>query len=185
MSSAEDIWRRKTDEEVAQAAGCLADYTEEGQAVIRAEMSRRGIAEPPPVASAPEMGRGQAPALWRNRLEPVVRSVELILGTLILSSTLFARPDAEWPTRAFVPNILFGLLIGGVLVLLGAAWKYWRAGLGIACIVSGASLLLARPLFRDFGTDPYRIMATAGYSTSMLGVVLLAWQYRRRTASNL
>jgi hypothetical protein len=48
MNDAEALWRSKTDEEVADAARQLSDYTEEGERIIRGELRRRGMAEPPP-----------------------------------------------------------------------------------------------------------------------------------------
>jgi hypothetical protein len=48
MTDAEAHWRRKSDEEVADAARQLSDYTEEGERIIREELRRRGMAEPPP-----------------------------------------------------------------------------------------------------------------------------------------
>ena len=48
MKDAEAFWRGKTDEEVADAATQLSDYTEDGERIIRGELRRRGIAEPPP-----------------------------------------------------------------------------------------------------------------------------------------
>lgn len=42
----EQIWRDKTDDEVAEAAGNLSEYTEEAARVIRAELQRRGLPEP-------------------------------------------------------------------------------------------------------------------------------------------
>ncbi len=53
MSKVEEIWRRKSDDEVAKAGGCLSDYTEEGQAAIRAELRRRGLPEPPLARTTP------------------------------------------------------------------------------------------------------------------------------------
>ena len=47
MSDEEKVWRGKTDEEVL-AARRLADYTEEGERAIRAEIQRRGLDESPP-----------------------------------------------------------------------------------------------------------------------------------------
>ena len=41
MSSAEDVWRRRTDYEVEAAASRLDEYTDEGQKVILAEFHRR------------------------------------------------------------------------------------------------------------------------------------------------
>ena len=40
-STAEDIWRRKTDAEVTAAAARLDEYTEEGRQIIRNEVDRR------------------------------------------------------------------------------------------------------------------------------------------------
>lgn len=41
MSTAEDIWRRKTDDEVAAAAERLDEYTDEGKQIVLAELERR------------------------------------------------------------------------------------------------------------------------------------------------
>ena len=43
MTEAEEIWHRKTDEEILAAASVLADYTDEGQRIILTEAGRRGI----------------------------------------------------------------------------------------------------------------------------------------------
>lgn len=48
MTDAEQIWQSKSDEELFDAAATLADFTEEGEDLIRAELRRRGLAEPPP-----------------------------------------------------------------------------------------------------------------------------------------
>ncbi len=42
MNDAEALWRGKTDEEVADAARQLSDYTEEGERLIRGEELRLG-----------------------------------------------------------------------------------------------------------------------------------------------
>ena len=42
MSDAEDIWRRRSDEQLAEAVQRLDEYTDEGRDVIRAELRRRG-----------------------------------------------------------------------------------------------------------------------------------------------
>jgi len=46
MMPVEQIWRDKTDDEVAEAASELSQYTEEAARVIRAELQRRGLPEP-------------------------------------------------------------------------------------------------------------------------------------------
>ena len=57
MTSVDQIWRDKTDDEVAEAASQLWEYTEEAERAIRSELQRRGLPEPPPQeepASIPE-----------------------------------------------------------------------------------------------------------------------------------
>ena len=46
MSDAERIWSEKSDEELLEAAATLEDFTEQGQAIIRAELRRRGLEDP-------------------------------------------------------------------------------------------------------------------------------------------
>jgi hypothetical protein len=48
MNDARAIWRGKSDDDVAAAAEALSDYTEEGEQIIRAELRRRGLVQPPP-----------------------------------------------------------------------------------------------------------------------------------------
>jgi hypothetical protein len=43
MINAEEIWRRRSDEQLVEAAQRLEEYTDEGRRVIRAELLRRGI----------------------------------------------------------------------------------------------------------------------------------------------
>ena len=46
MTELEWLWAGKSDEQLAEVAQRLADYTEEGQRVIRAELHRRSMPEP-------------------------------------------------------------------------------------------------------------------------------------------
>ena len=43
----EGIWQQKSDRELEFAALVISDYTEEVQEVIRVEIQRRGLTEPP------------------------------------------------------------------------------------------------------------------------------------------
>jgi hypothetical protein len=62
MGHAEDIWRAKTDEELLEAGEQLAEYTEDGERIIRAELHRRGLPEPgPPIGACARCGRVIAP----------------------------------------------------------------------------------------------------------------------------
>jgi len=47
-NTVERVWHAKTDEELSEASTHLWDYTEEGQRVIREELRRRALPEPPP-----------------------------------------------------------------------------------------------------------------------------------------
>jgi hypothetical protein len=46
MTDVERIWRDKTDDEVAEAASTLSEFTEEAARAIRSELQRRGLPEP-------------------------------------------------------------------------------------------------------------------------------------------
>jgi hypothetical protein len=50
MMDVEKIWGDNTDDEVAEAASNLSEYTEEAARVIRAELQHRGLPEPETVA---------------------------------------------------------------------------------------------------------------------------------------
>ena len=43
MTGADQIWKAKTDEQLAEASTQLMTYTGEGETVIRAELKRRGL----------------------------------------------------------------------------------------------------------------------------------------------
>ena len=47
VTDIEHVWRNKTDDEVLDGVRNLPEYTEEAAQVIRAEMQRRGLSEPP------------------------------------------------------------------------------------------------------------------------------------------
>jgi YD repeat-containing protein len=47
MTDTEKIWRSKTDEQLVEASSGVAQFTEEGERVVRAELRRRGLPEPP------------------------------------------------------------------------------------------------------------------------------------------
>jgi Putative prokaryotic signal transducing protein len=52
------VWQSKSDEEVVAAANALSDYTEEGEQIIRDELRRRRLPEPPPgIGRCPGCGR--------------------------------------------------------------------------------------------------------------------------------
>jgi hypothetical protein len=46
MTDAQRIWQEKSDDALIEAAAELGTYTAEGQAIIRAELKRRGLEDP-------------------------------------------------------------------------------------------------------------------------------------------
>lgn len=62
MTDGTAIWRGKSDNELLAASRSLFEYTEEGEQLIRAELSRRGLEQPPPaVAQCPRCNRSLHP----------------------------------------------------------------------------------------------------------------------------
>ena len=118
--NSEAIWRRKTDEEVAATGAVLAEYSEHGEAVIRAEMRRRGIPEPPP--SARESPHVANPF---GRLDP----------------TIPVRPDGADDARRVVadPSWLEYLLTAvGVVIMIAVASRGRLSPVGwIAALIGG------------------------------------------------
>ncbi len=58
MTDAEANWAAKTDDELLDAARDLAEYTEEGERIIRAELQRRRLPPPdPPIGQCSGCGR--------------------------------------------------------------------------------------------------------------------------------
>jgi hypothetical protein len=61
MEDAEAIWAEKSDEELLEASRELAEYTEAGEHIIRAEIRRRRLPEPdPPIGRCSRCGRSIA-----------------------------------------------------------------------------------------------------------------------------
>jgi len=55
----EQIWREKSDEDLVEAGERLFEFTEEGDRIIRAELRRRGLPDPPaPADYCSKCGRG-------------------------------------------------------------------------------------------------------------------------------
>jgi len=55
----EQIWREKSDEDLIEAGERLSEFTSEGERIIRAELRRRGLPDPPtPVDYCWKCGRG-------------------------------------------------------------------------------------------------------------------------------
>ena len=133
----QELWRQKSDRELEIAARQLAEYTEEAEQVIRAEMYRRGMPEPPPTYV-----RSEPPSSKRGIL------LELILIYFALGSTflvfdnirtywdLVSHSDPRFPHWPFLAFAIISALI--VVSVLGLwLWKKWGFSLFIVSQVLG------------------------------------------------
>jgi hypothetical protein len=71
-------WRSKTDDQIADAARQLSDYTEEGQRIIREELHFRGMPDPP--ATQRPIDESRAPVsnegLRKHRVDEHINAVD-------------------------------------------------------------------------------------------------------------
>jgi len=104
MSKLEEVWRRRTDDQLVEAAQCLDEYTDEGRDVIRAELRRRGSITKLRPASEKLRNRDRS-------LDNKMASIGARLACQILDSMV-----------AFVPLVLS--TIGGIPMV-------WAMALGV------------------------------------------------------
>jgi hypothetical protein len=99
MSDAEEIWRRRSDEQLLEAAQRLEDYTDEGRRVIRAELLRRGMTK-----------RDQAMHIYMARVpgEGMQNIVSVLPETIVFVQGLVPQ--------AIVGKLLKSAAEGGTLV---------------------------------------------------------------------
>jgi hypothetical protein len=81
----EQIWREKSDEDLVEAGERLSEFTSEGERIIRAELRRRGLPDPPaPVDYCWKCGRGiyagRSADACENCGEPLVEAVRVRLA---------------------------------------------------------------------------------------------------------
>ena len=115
----EDVWRQKSDEQVVAAGGYLADYTEEARQVIRDEMQRRHLPEPPVIQPSDQGQKeyGETPSrphrYKRNgALLGIAAGVLFAIGKAVYGSS---SSDLVWDA-AYSAGMFtgFGTLIGGI-----------------------------------------------------------------------
>lgn len=147
MSDAERVWRSKSDEEVAAAAGRLGEYTPEGQRIIRDELRRRGFRQPSaPPASQPEpphsnpsrYSDGYRAARSIVAFGAIIKSVGALVAVLLLIASVLASERLEAAALVGVVTLAiivgFGFWIVGVLV--SAQGELLRASLDTAIYCS-------------------------------------------------
>ena len=104
----EGQWREKTDDEVVAAARQLNDYTDQAKTIIRAELRRRNLVEPP-LARPPEQEPASAIGwawFWWLYLTIAGRAVRL------------AQNDGD--------RLAWGLLTPPLAALAVLLWRYRR-----------------------------------------------------------
>jgi hypothetical protein len=136
MDEAEKLWRAKADDELLAAARRLAEYTEEGSGMIRAELRRRGLDEPPSIIRHADAG-GKAQMSISDRYTDayvvanaiittgtivkvvgVVLAAVTVLVVLVLTSSVGAGNFTFWSIGGLLLGALVGLIfwIAGVFV---------------------------------------------------------------------
>ena len=105
MVDIDEVWRRRTDEQLLNAARVLDEYTEEGRRAIQAELVRRGIAtEPVAIQNALDetSGAGHLASLGDRLLGQILDSAIAIVP-------LFGSVILDAGEVAFVTSLLFAL----------------------------------------------------------------------------
>lgn len=145
----EKIWRHKSNKELEIAARQLINYTEEAEQVIRAEMRRRGIPEPPPTLPRPELPTSKRDLLLELFLVFFgLGNIYLVFYCLYTFNDLVSHSDPRFPHWPFlVIAIVAALTVVSVIGLW--LWKKWGLSLFIICQV--VALLVAIPLINKIG----------------------------------
>jgi hypothetical protein len=117
----EEIWQQKSDQELEFAARVISDYTEEAQEVIRAEIQRRGLTEPP-----------QLPPTKVS----VIQNEPYLLGNFLEQYRTGSFPG--WIRAIIVAPIL--LIIGGFILTTSVSFLF-KLTTGIFCIGGGIGII--------------------------------------------
>jgi Zn-dependent protease with chaperone function len=136
--SADEVWRRKTDDELLAAVERLEEYTEEGQRVIRAELERRhspeyllaqeALLKAKATAEHESDRLGAYQPLDTNKTASMARRILLAISLMIgfyvfalaIAVALLWIPYAEWTYVGRLDFRLAGLCIGAGLTILWA-----------------------------------------------------------------
>ena len=117
----EEIWQQKSDRELEFAALVISDYTEEAQEVIRVEIQRRGLTEPP-----------QLPPTKVS----VIQNEPYLLGNFLEQYRSGSFPG--WIKAIIVAPIL--LIIGGFILTTSVSFLF-KLTTSIFCIGGGISII--------------------------------------------
>jgi hypothetical protein len=109
MNSVEEVWRAKTDEQVAEAAHCLEEYQAEGQRVILAELRRRGLPDP---VTPPSKRREVAPGFTGQPL-----SLQ-DFASYVITSALYGLVVLAFIVVGIKPSIAAAIIPGFLFLYL-------------------------------------------------------------------
>jgi uncharacterized RDD family membrane protein YckC len=165
MSNVEDVWRRRSDEQLTEAASLLHEYTSDGQQAIRAELQRRGLPEPPLQQSA--LGH-DAPALPEYPLASRLRRFTAV----VIDTALIAPGFAALERNVYVaPVAAYMLCVAAIevalLVTRGTTIGKKLLGLRIVDAISGDHPGIARILIMR------SVLPNLAYGIPLLGPLLL------------
>lgn len=167
MTSVDNVWRRRSDEQLTEAARVLHEYTSDGQKAIRAELERRGL--PQPLSQQLEALSGdQAPAFQQYPLASRWRRlVALLIDLGLIAPGLVAADLDVYIAPAVAYMICVAVIEIALLVTQGATIGKRLLGLRIVDATSGdhpgtARILIVRGLLPNLT-----------YGIPLLGPVLL------------
>jgi uncharacterized RDD family membrane protein YckC len=110
MSDAEEIWRRRSDEQILEAAQALDEYTDEGRSVIQAELLRRGIGTDPVAiedALKKTSAAGNLASLGDRLLAQILDSAVAVAA--LMGSLLLFDISAQVGQIALLASLLFAV----------------------------------------------------------------------------
>jgi hypothetical protein len=139
MTHEEDLWRRKSDEELQEAARVLHEYTGEGRKVILAELSRRSLNFDVAHAElAPESADDVSSPTQRYRdayrIAASVVSIGAAIKFLGFASVIVLVAFSQLQGSILLGAVLFGILAGLAFWVAGDVHKSSRWGESNGCL---------------------------------------------------
>jgi hypothetical protein len=132
-----ESWRVMPDDRVADAAKHLSDYTEEGERIIRAELRRRGMADPPTTERPIEESSSPVVNRYRDAYRVgatlvgfgnAIKMAGAILGGIIVIGSLIELNGPVAASGVFL-GVAVGLLFWVCGVMAAASGQILRATL--------------------------------------------------------
>ena len=111
-----DIWQQKTDEELMAASEHLSDYTTAGEAMIRAELQRRHMPEPP-ITEREVIDDG----IKLNRAKGALRGVAIAAAVIVGINLVDAYLIEQSISRGAEKKEMLGWMIELLIVALAGA----------------------------------------------------------------